>query len=283
MMIPEAVLGLEASPEEMSNASTGYEPDLTYLITQHLSTIDYPVTPYEIASSLNLNHGSVRSRLSKMVGKGIISRPRRGFYRLNIGHGLMLSSGVVGGPRVQNLWVVAGGVGVLASDEVVLDAGVCRVTIVFGLQRGKISYRVAVPLGLDLIGLGLVHWIVVREVEGRGYVVPEDGWMVKNVEFLNDYNGFKLEGFESCTFSGMFGELEKYYNRSGVRREVRAAPRGVRLSELRSLLGGGVDSSQMHRRLNDLEEGMRVLTEAVKGSNRLSQALLEAYLRRQSE
>lgn len=256
---------------------------MAYLVHQYISTIGYPVRPLEISQKLNLNPDSVRSLLSKMVSKGLLSRPSYGFYALSPTHGLGVSRG---GVRVQNLVVVAEGVPVLVSDGVVVGIrDLVSVRVSFGVKRGRVSYHVGVPLGLDLVGLVLIHHVVLGEVSARGYCVPDEAWMVRNVEFLTDYGGFRLEGFEGCTFWGMVGELEKYYNRTGVRREVRASPVGVRLGELRALLEGGVDAAQVHRRLNLLEEELREVKGSVKGLARmtfrgvkLNEAILDAFI-----
>lgn len=260
------------------------KPDMAYIVHQYISTIGYPVRPLEIAQKLNLNPDSVRSLLSRMVSKGLLSRPSYGFYALSPTHGLGVRQG---GVRVQNLVVVAEGVPVLASDEVVVGImDLVSVRVSFGVKRGRVSYHVGVPLGLDIVGLVLIHHVVLGEVSVRGYCVPEEAWIVRNVEFLMDYSGFRLEGFEACTFWGLVGVLEKYYNRSGVRREVRASPVGVRVGELRALLEGGVDVAQVHRRLNVIDEELRGVKVSLKGLTRmtfdgvkLNEAILNAFLR----
>ena len=243
-------------------------------ILMHLSSVDYEQSPLEIASFLNLNRGSVRSILSRMSGKGQIHRSRHGKYSLEPMHGVGLRLK----PRVQNLVVVACGVVGVVSDVVVLESSLCRVTLTFGGKRGKVSYHVGVGLGLDAVGLDVVHGMVVRECEGRGYVIPASSWEVRNLEILTDYDGFRLEGLNVCTFSGVLGELEKYYNRPGVRREVRVSPRGVGLRDLRSLLDGGMDVAGVHRRLNLIEDEMRDVKDAVKGYNRVAHRLTQAIL-----
>ena len=120
---------------------------LAYLVTQYLSTVGYPVTPKEIASFHNLNPGSVRSCLSKMYSKGLISRPSHGKYECDPTYPLGTHRG---GLRAQNLLVVAEGVPVKESDQVRIEfSGYVSLTVTFGVKRGRISYLVGVPLGLE--------------------------------------------------------------------------------------------------------------------------------------
>ncbi|MBA7604133.1 hypothetical protein ES703_11252 [subsurface metagenome] len=132
----------------------------------------------------------------------------------------------------------------------------------------------------------MVHGYVLREVKARGYTVPSEAWVVRRVEILEDFRGFKLEGMEAVTFENCLGEMVKYYNRSGLRREAKSGSMGIHLSQFRALLDEGVDSSLLHRRMDQIEREMRRVLEATKGSTRvaletqrLNQSLLDAYVR----
>jgi len=226
--------------------------------------------------------------MSKMHARGLITRPSYGRYELVPTYTLGVSRG---GLRAQNLLVVAEGVPVRESDEVYVELpGFLSLTVTFGVKRGRISYMVGVPLGLCPVGLVLVHHIVGGEVRARGYTVPEDAWVVRRVEIMEDFRGFRLEGMEAVTFENCVGELVKYYNKSGLRREAKSGSMGIHLSQFRSLLDEGVDSSLLHRRMDQIEREMRKVLEATKGSTRvaletkrLNQAILDAYVRSREE
>lgn len=260
---------------------------LAYLILQYISTRGYSVTAREIASVHDLNPGSVRACLSKMYSKGLISRPSHGKYECVPGYPLGSHRG---GLRAQNLQVAAEGVPVREHEVVRIEfSGYVSLTVTFGKKRGRITYLVGVPLGLCPVGMVLVHGIVTREVKARGYLVPSEAWVVKRVEILEDFRGFKLDGMQSVTFENCLGELVKYYNRAGLRRESKSGRMGIQLRQFRALLDEGVDSSLLHRRMDQIEREMRNVLEATKGSNRiavktnqLNQALLDAYLRREN-
>lgn len=202
-----------------------------------------------------------------------------------------------GGLRAQNLVVVAEGIPVKpssrklsrgeASEEFQRDFNLLSLRITFGAFRDKITYRVGVPLGLCPVGLELVHHMVVREVEAWGYKVPEEAWIVENIEFLEDFRGFRVEGLQGVTFWNILGEMEKYYNRPGIRREVRlSSTRGVGLNVIQGLIQDGVDVSLIHDRMDRLEREIENLTATQKGSNRIaienkrvSQAILDHFIR----
>lgn len=178
-----------------------------------------------------------------------------------------------------------------ASEEYMLGLSLISLRITFGVKRDKITYRVGVPLGLCPVGLELVHHIAVREVEARGYKVPEEAWVVKEIEFLEDFRGFRLNGLEGVTFWNVLGEMEKIYNKPGIRHEFRTfSTTNIGFNLIRSLLREGTDASLTHRRIDSMERKLDKYTETQKGANRLmidhfrkqenaTQALLDAFIR----
>lgn len=109
--------------------------------------------------------------------------------------------------------------------------------------------------------------------------------MVVNIEVLQDFRGFKLEGMQSATFEDVMGELVKYYNKPGLRREAKT-PTNVALMTLRSLIEEGIDSALIHRRMAQISMKVNGLTRAVKGGNRvvvetkrIYQAILDKFIR----
>ena len=263
--------------------------DKTHLREQilgFLESVDYPVSPRFVSSSLGINPDSTRKVLSKLHVEGLVERPYYGKYNLKPTYGV----GVRIAPRVQNLRVSALGVVGVVSDCVVLECDLCRVGLTFGGKRGKVSYVVGAGLGLDPVGLSVVHGWVVGEVERRGLVVPRGDWMVRSAEFLRDYAGLRLEGVDCVTFTDLLGNLEKFYNRRGVRNEVRTRLRDVSLGELFDLLGRELVSTSLGPRLDAIERGLGGVTEALKFTNRSVdkmgrnvQTILEDYFRRLDE
>ena len=161
---------------------------MEYRVIRYIEDAERPVNASEISSFLKLNKDSVRSQLSKMRRKGLLSKAHYGFYQLSSTHGVRLRRG---GIRMQNVQVVASGVPIRlvteeqrkerkkgrlkgrASVERYLKAGhLVSIRIQFGASRGKITYHVGAPLGVCPVGLALVHLLVARAVEDEGYTVP---------------------------------------------------------------------------------------------------------------
>jgi len=231
-----------------------------------LQGIDRLLTPKEIASFTKTNYNTVRRVLTSLVRDGLVVREFRGHYRLKPIHGLGSA------PRVQNLFVVAEGVGVRRSEVFVWEFGGVeggfRVRVLFGVKRGRVSWSVRAPLGLDLYGLRLVRRVVELECEKRGY--RDLKWMVRNYELLWDERGIRFEGVKAVTLEDLDGTMEKYYNKHyGVRREVRSS-RPTRIEDLVALVQGGLPTYQVVQGVGVLEKRIDELTRAIKEQNRLN-------------
>lgn len=243
-----------------------------YRIMQYLSMIDRPQSPAEIASFLKIKPSVVRARLSDLRKRALVSRPYHGAYLCDPTYGVGRHR-----PRVQNLRVSARGVRVRVHAEVVHVVGDLRLRMVFGTKRGIVSYSVAAPVGLDMYGVRLIHFIAVGEAEARGYV--DLNWEFTVSEFLTDHGGLRLEGLQCVTLDDLCGQLEKYYYRPGLRREVRATSRRMSMTELSTLLDGGMSRFQVVSGLQDIKEALGELTTAQKWGNKL----LQTFARGQSE
>ena len=180
-------------------------------------------------------------------------------------------------PRFQNISVVAEGVPDVVSDSLVFDSKHSKVTVTFGAKRKRITYQVGAPYGVDLIHFCFIHAFVEREVHRRGLHPSE--WLIKKIETMNDFSGFRLEGLQCLTFTNFAGEMEKYYNKTGIRREVRTS-QPISVQAFMRLIKEGLDVATVHRRFNDLEYKLASLEESVKGGNR---ALLDAVFKLPNE
>ena len=184
-----------------------------------------PHRPYLVASKTGIPPGSCRRVMLTMYKNGLIRKDRDGYYFLKPIDGM---GGVVGvKPRVQNLWVVAGGVdgvpvGVPGPDpDAVLESMFCCVRLWWGGKRGQVSYHVAAPLGLDPVGLSVVVAWVDDVCRAEGLVVPVGDWVCPSYELFVDDESVRLHGVEGITISGLAVGLVKWYNKPCSRREWR--------------------------------------------------------------
>ena len=259
------------------------KPNSSYLITQYLSNIDRPVGAPEIASSLKLLPHSVRARLSELRKKGIVFKPYYGKYSITPTYGLEMIGRL---SRVQNLRGSAeSSIPVVFHDDVVVVAGDVQISVTFGVKRSLISFVVRAPLGLDLYGLDLVLFTIERICKDRGFVGLQ--WYVKNWEILHDVGGLRLDGVEAITFRDFRGSFEKFYNRPGLRREIRGSgSRKMSMAQLQAFMEGGLARFDIVRTLEDIVSEITEVKEAQKGTNRFinrmaqfNQAILEALTR----
>lgn len=241
-----------------------------------MESLGHIVSPFSVASSLNLNKDSVRKVMSSLYKEGKLDRPFHGYYNLKprYGVGSRFSEVCL---RIQNVRGRALAVSGVVSGKGVLEGESYRVIIQFGEKRGKVSYSVGCGLGLDLVGFDLVHDMVVRECEARGLDIPKDAWEIR-CEYLTDLTGIQLEGVECMTVRDFRGNFEKYYNKPGVRREVRSNYQGVNVSELRTLLDKGIEASGLQYQMNMLQREMLEIKETLKFHNRVFYDLKQAFL-----
>lgn len=259
------------------------KPNSSYLIIQYLSNIDRPVGAPEIASSLKMMPHSVRARLSELRKEGIVFKPYYGKYSITPRYGLEMIGRL---PRVQNLRGSAdSSIPVVVHDDVVVVAGDVQISVTFGMKRNRVSFVVRAPLGLDLYGLDLVLFTIERICQDRGFMGLQ--WYVTNWEILNDVGGLRLDGVEAITFRDFRGSFEKFYNRSGLRREIRGSRhRKMSMAQLQAFMEGGLARFDVVRALEDIVREIEGVKEAQKGTNRfinnmaqLNQAILETLTR----
>ncbi len=246
-------------------------------ILSYVRTLDYPDSAKNIAQIIKANPNSVRPELSKLVKEGLLVRAFYGHYSTSPGY----DQGVVlGPPRVQNLLVVAKGVDVIEPLTVIREFGddeysetFIRVSIVFGVKRGRISWRVKAPLGMDVYGLRLCKGLVEEVCASLGFSGMI--WIVSNYDLLNDFRGMRLEGVNALTLTDLEGTMMKYYNRrEGVRREV-SSSRETSLESLIALTQGGLAMFQVVQGVFYVGKKVESLIDAVKYTNRSQVDILQ--------
>jgi DNA-binding Lrp family transcriptional regulator len=228
-------------------------------IYNYIKQADHPVTPKEIASSLNINNGTVRARISELRSKGKIARAFHGHYVCDKIHGgREVPDLAVGGVRVQNLHVVSEKLGkrIMKHESLVKEwlgvgpdnTGYLRVEVEFGVSFNRVNWSLTAPEGVDIHGLRLARAYVEAVLEGRGY--SDFGWMVSNVEQFRDFMGIRLEGLKAVTLDNLDTTLEKMYQKSyGLRHEVRTS-RVMGMDEMQALIQGGVPTMNVVQGVN---------------------------------
>lgn len=238
------------------------------MILKALQEFNRPAYPLEISLRAELNHSTTRVYLRKLLKARVVVQPFPGTYVTSPIHGVGRDSSRPCGfesrtllPRVQNLVLVYSKAGwIRESVQEVRRVGSSKIRILYGKKRGKISVFISNPWGLDLEATLLVL-DVAQSMIYRTTRIPLDIGLFQmvNMEWLNDVQGIRLEGFKTLTVRGFTGALEKIYNKDqGVRREVKI-PQGSPMEEVLALWRGGIPLSQIVQGQQQLVQEIRSL------------------------
>lgn len=156
--------------------------------------------------------------------------------------------------------------------------GEVGLSLVFGVKRNKITWRLWAPLGLDYFGF-MFAWGQVQCILSRmGYPVSMDGFKIRNVEFLHDNFNMKMEGLKALTLSDFRGNLEKIYNKDhATRREIRVSQEDRPVSEIMAFYQGGLPNFMIAQASYDVARRVEANTEAIKRSNRSMQKIADNH------
>lgn len=240
-------------------------------------------TAYEIASLAKIPKTSVYSTLHRMMNKGLVRRVERGIYRANPTIGV----GDVSEPmRIQNLRLVAvsmdgeslrvpgwvdyrpfvGFVRVLELPG--LGGGpddVVRFRFQIGRKRGKLTFTVCAPLGLDLYGLQFALWWLGERLLEYGFGGHVDWVVDRGTEMFRDYPDVDMDalGSRAITLGEFNGWVEKIYQKAyGMRRELRL-DRQTSLDAILAVTMGGFSAGQVlnmnAQAIREMKDSNRVL------------------------
>ena len=230
---------------------------------------------------LRENYSSVRSCLSRLVKRGLVVRPHRGFYKWtnasDIGYG-------VGGtlPRIHNLiltYKVPKHVGDAPLKEKKIKIGDVSLRLVYGEKRRRITIWVSCDDGLNAREFRLCLTLIRLYISKLyGFNPTEDELEVKSCELNEDYLGFRLDGVKSLTVSAFDGWLERIYQKHQkvVRSEIKG--KQVSIDALYTLLKGGVTPYNIVQGQFMLVKEVQKLTDAIKFNNEISLEIRELLL-----
>lgn len=154
-----------------------------------LRRVGHPLSPKEIAKYAGISHNTVKPYLRRMLERGEVTQPFRGFYTVP-------TSGVGGVPRVHWCLVVSEG-GVVGRGEggfMKREIGDVELGVRLGRKRGKISAWIRCPRGLEprafLLALDLLRGMI-REVSGCE--IDDSELFVVQIHINNDVRGVLAE------------------------------------------------------------------------------------------
>ena len=259
-------------------------PGLEDAIKTYLSNSQHDEPAWKIAKDLGANRSSVRVYLSRLEKRGIVERPKTGYYCIRPDYAV--GNNFIRDIRLQNLHFYVEGFPVRrehSDHNEVIDfpevsgADSARVTIEFGWKRKKLHWYVKADAGLDFYGLGLARKIVDLQLRLMGYDPPVD-WIAEKTEFLKDFFGsWRFEGMPSCvTFTDVSGLMEKIYNKKyGVRKEIRVTPGAQTLEGLMVMMQGGISYGQLFQEVAVTNQNVNRMMSYLEQQSRVMNAILE--------
>lgn len=239
-------------------------------ILETLKKASEPLTPKQIHVRTRINHNTVKVYVRKLLTEGLISQPYPGAYSYKTHPRCGKAP-----PRVQNLILSVAAPWLCNKIETITEqVGDVGIRIIFGVKRRKVTGFFSIEQGMDytqtIMALELFRLFIAQRTDQE---IDYDKSEVRSCEFLEDYSQLRLDGVKCVTVKSFLGDLERVYNREhGLRSEVKVQPQGV--NTIMTLLKGGVSSYNILQGQFLTVQKVEHLTEAVKGSNRLTSRLI---------
>ena len=219
------------------------------------------LTPKIIADKTGINHSTVKVYLRRLLELNKIVQPYPGAYCSQITHGMMFAP-----LRTHNVIVTVEAPWLSFSDDYSEFYGEVKVRVQFGLQRHKVTGRISCDAGMDK---NSVHFALSRFYD----IVKEktdhevDQVVLKTFEVNRDYAGIRLDGFKCYTKQGLFGAVERIYQKDDLVRHEHKITKPMTIDEFTALVRGGVTEYNVQQGLFVLAKKVEALTEAQKFIN----------------
>ena len=225
-------------------------------ILQLIESSEIELTPKEISQRTGINHNTVKKYLRDLASVNKVVQPYTGAYCSKITHGMMFVP-----LRVHNVVLCVRDLGLCFSDDVVEFVGDVKVRVQFGLQRRKLTGRISCDAGMDrnavLFALDRCFDIMEKRTGRR-----VENVVVKTFEVNRDFEKVRLDGSHCFTREGLFGEIERIYQKGDNVRVEHKISRSMSLEEFDVLLRGGVSGYNLQQAVFALVQENRRLTEA---------------------
>jgi len=251
-------------------------------ILEFLDKEKRPISPREIAKTLELNYDSVRQYVLRLFEKGLVIRPFRGHYTI---HPMGVGPFTIEEPtrKVHNVMLAVaipfeGGPEDVRDTEAKVVVGNVSVGLkIYGAKRKAVGY-LSCKDGFDTpkeIQLGVELF--------RRLLFEKTGWLcplkrigfVARTEFIHDYEKVSVDVPFCVTYETGMGDILKIYRHKGhVRVEKRTKPTSLQ-TVLDYFIRGYVTPQAIYARLNRLERRVRDLGKAQKFTNEVLVRILD--------
>lgn len=226
------------------------------VILHLIETAEIEMTPKQISQRTGFNHSTVRKYLRDLASVNKIVQPYTGAYCSKITHGMMFVP-----LRCHNVILCVVAPYLSFSDDIVEFVGDVKVRVQFGLQRRKLTGRISCDAGMDKNAVLFAIERCLDVMEKRtGRVVEKV--VVKTFEVNRDFEKVRLDGSKCFTREGLFGAIERIYQKGDSVRVEHKVSRAMGLEEFEVLLRGGVSGYNLQQAVFALVQENRRLTEA---------------------
>lgn len=237
-------------------------------ILEVLQNADHPLWPKEISRQAQVHYGTTRVYLRQLLQQGRVKQTEPRLYVMNPMYGVGEAP-----PLIQNVILRVRSRGSVVVPSFVEQFGDVTLKVSYGMKRGKITCALSCPRGMDLSSFAMAV-AYVKHLAGawEGVDPTDDEIEVVSCEFLNDYQGMRLEGVQCITLKTLLGALERIYNKgAGLRSEVKVKPQS--LEAIYTLLKGGVTAYNVIQGIFAVDKRIEDLTVAIKHQNLGMQSL----------
>ena len=254
---------LSSGSSENSSCNSYHSLSAVDRIRKVIDESEIELPPSEISNIAKVNPSTARGYLRRLLKEGKVIQPYPGAYCNKITHGMRFLP-----LRCHNLIVCAECLPWLNfSDDVTEFTGAVKIRVQFGIERRKVTGRISCDSGMDVNAVTFAlnrFFDLVKERTGHDLDVV----VLKTVEFNRDYLGIRLDGIKCYTRKGLFGAVERIYQKEQdvVRHEVKVS-REMSMDEFVALIRGGVSAYDLQQGLFMLVQDVKSLVEAVKSQN----------------
>lgn len=139
-----------------------------------------------------------------------------------------------------------------------------KLIIYFGSKTKKVTCNVSSKEPLNLRELVLVKNLFEQKVKEKLGIQELPVLMIKSIEFNNDLQGIRMDGINAVTWNDFKGVLEKVYNKEDKLRHEFKVSLPVEAESIIHLLRQGLDSYELLKNYNSLDERLGRLEEVNK-------------------
>ena len=239
------------------------------LLAKIVNDSDIPISPYTIHQQINtkvsMKKSTVRGYLRRLLEQSQILQPFRGYYCNKLTHTL----GKVPLRAHNLLFTIEKQKWIQKSEKIKETVGAAVLMVSFGLKRKKVTCQICCDKGLSIDACLFGVKRLLELVESRSGS-PVDQLTLRTFEVNRDFQGTRIDGAKCYTRIGLFGVIERIYQKdeSTVRVEQKVSDVEMKADEFAALIHGGVQSYNLTQGLFLMVKKFDDVVDVLKFTNR---------------